>query len=163
MMIARSRIEASLLFTSATLLMFGFLSPSTAGKRSWFVATATPVMTIHGEAVDTVGDEIWRHTFTIQLFENHDIRESWVDARVNGTEQNNWHGTNTLGVNSDRMSWHVISEHKLQRVAKHGDFITFMTFEINGGKCHVDRQFLINRNYGGGSRWHLISASCSIE
>lgn len=145
--------------TLATLIFSLLLMSPTASAQQ---ATTT----VRGEIVEKeVGHATWRRTFTFQLFGKSDIREEWSNARIDDDKTSAWNGASTLGAEIANRTWHVLSPHRLQRIARYGDaFITLMTLTFDSkGNCHVDRRYMNRTGSSSNIAFHTISSQCFIE
>jgi hypothetical protein len=80
-----------------------------------------------------------------------------------------------FGENDGQVVWHVVGEHKLQRIAIGKQYLMMMEITIDGGTCQIDAKFLLQTGYtdvimrrGGGEEEHFTlphveRASCTIE
>jgi hypothetical protein len=148
-------------------------------------------ITFRGEIVEThervspdpLRGIVWKRTFTITMSEDKSIRESWSNVRIDSgpgsaTAAENYNDVGAvLGADSKNIGWHVLAEHKLQRVVKHGHFITMITITIDAGnRCRIERKWLTEEGTAaapgelsdGGAAvrytpFRLLSARCDVE
>jgi hypothetical protein len=141
--------------------------------------------TIRGEIVEThdrispnpLRGIVWKRGFTITLGGENNIRETWSNERTDGGAgaEDAFHNQSgiraALGVDTQRMGWHVLGENQLQRVVKDGDSLVLMTITIDPGSgCAVTRKWLKragpdDQSSGEAAErytpWRVLSAQCT--
>jgi hypothetical protein len=125
---------------------------------------------------------VWRRTFTITLSGTNNVTEDWSNVRIDaGSEEipsrDDYNdGFAQLGNPTQNMAWRVLGSNKLQRIVKHGRFVTLLTIDIDGkNKCHLERAYLFRKGdkiapgeNGGpdGAKYtpfRILSTHCTIE
>lgn len=91
-------------------------------------------------------------TFTITLSGTNSIAEDWSNVRIDGgsgeiPSRDDYHNVFArLGNPTQNMAWHVLGSVKLQRIVKHGRFVTLLIVDIDGkNKCQLERAYLFQK------------------